>query len=278
MSRSSREALVAAETSDSPTADTLQRELRELRNLETARSQFLATVSHELRTPLTAILTYAEALADGTLGELDGEQEDAVHSIRRATRQAMEMVDEILAFSRSGGESAELAPTAFEFGDLVEEIRATHESLIRRKRLDFRADADGSLPRLFADRTKTEHVLGNLVSNAIEFTSEGGSVEVSVAADGEGEWVQVEVRDDGIGIPAERQDDIFEEFVSLNAGVERELGGTGLGLSIARRIVELHGGSIGVESAEGRGSRFWFTLPTERNDDFVRRHRGGDGS
>lgn len=275
MSLSSREASVAAETtSDSQTAESLQRELRELRNLETARSQFLATVSHELRTPLTAILTYAEALSDGTLGQLADEQRDAVRSIRRATRQAMEMVDEILAFSRSGGESADLAPTTFEFGDLLSEIRSTHESLLRRKRLDFGADADGDLPPLFADRTKTEHVLGNLVSNAIEFTPEGGSVEVRVAASGDGEWLQVEVEDTGIGIPAEHQDDVFEEFVSLDAGVQRELGGTGLGLSIARRIVEMHGGSIGVESAEGRGSRFWFTLPTERNDDFVGRHRG----
>ena len=276
MSLSSRKALVAAEqTSDSQTAETLQRELRELRNLETARSQFLATVSHELRTPLTAILTYSGALSDGTLGDLDDEQEDAVRSIRRATRQAMEMVDEILAFSRSGGESAELAPTAFEFTELVAEIRSTHESLLRRKRLDFDAETDTDLPRLYADRTKTEHVLGNLVSNAIEFTPEGGSVEVRVAPGGEGEWLQIEVEDTGIGIPAEHQDDVFEEFVSLDGGIDRELGGTGLGLSIARRIVDMHGGSIGVESARGRGSRFWFTLPTERNEEFVGRHRDG---
>lgn len=274
MSLSSREALVAAEqTSDSQTTDSLQRELRELRNLETARSQFLATVSHELRTPLTAILTYSEALSDGTLGELEEDQEDAVRSIRRATRQAMEMVDEILAFSRSGGESAELAPTAFPFRELMDEIRSTHESLLRRKHLDFRADVDGELPRLYADRTKTEHLLGNLVSNAIEFTPDGGRVEVQVTPSGEGEWLQVEVEDSGIGIPAERQDEIFEEFVSLDDGVDRELGGTGLGLSIARRIVEMHEGSIGVESAEGRGSRFWFTLPTERNEGFVDRYR-----
>ena len=246
--------------------ESLQGELRELRNLETARSQFLATVSHELRTPLTAILTYAEALGDEVLGDLDDDQRDAVDSIVRATRQSLEMVDEILAFSRSGGESAELTPSAFSFDELAEEIRSTHDSLIERKGLRFRTESEAGLPRLFADRTKTEHVLGNLVSNAIEFTPEGGRVVVRAAPGASEEWILVEVEDTGVGIAPEHQEKIFEEFVSLDGSVERRLGGTGLGLSIARRIVKMHGGEIGVESAEGRGSRFYFTLPTVRHD------------
>lgn len=264
--------MVAEQTTEKLAHGDLQREVRELRNLETARSQFLATVSHELRTPLTAIHTYAEALTDGTLGEMDEDQSDAVRSIARATRQALVMVDEILAFSRSGGESAELAPSSFHFRDLLSEIRSTHESLLERKRLDFSVRANGELPCLFADRNKTEQALGNLVANAIEFTPEGGRVEVRGAARSDGEWIQIEVVDTGVGIPVERQDDIFEEFVSLDEDVERELGGTGLGLSIARRIVELHGGRIGVESDRGRGSCFYFTLPTERNEAFVADH------
>lgn len=265
--------MVSDQTTDSHGLEGLQREVRELRNLETARSQFLATVSHELRTPLTAIHTYAEALIDGTLGEMEDDQQDAVRSIVRATRQALDMVDEILAFSRSGGESAELAPTSFDFTDLLAEIRSTHESLLRRKGLDFRVEVNGDLPNLFADRNKSEQALGNLVANAIEFTPEGGRVEVRGTVRSEGEWLEIEVRDTGVGIPVERQEEIFEEFVSLDEDVERELGGTGLGLSIARRIVELHGGRIGVESDRGRGSRFYFTLPTERNDAFVSEHR-----
>lgn len=265
--------MVAEQTTEHLAHGDLQREVRELRNLETARSQFLATVSHELRTPLTAIHTYAEALADGTLGAMDEDQSDAVRSIVRATRQALEMVDEILAFSRSGGESAELAPTRFAFEDLLSEIRSTHESLLERKRLDFRVGANGELPKLFADRNKTEQALGNLVANAIEFTPEGGRVEVRATLASNGRWLRIEVVDTGVGIPAERQDEIFEEFVSLDQDVERELGGTGLGLSIARRLVELHGGRIGVESDRGSGSRFYLTLPTERNEAFVAEHR-----
>jgi signal transduction histidine kinase len=251
--------------------ESLQKEIRELRNLETARSQFLATVSHELRTPLTAILTYSEALEDEVLGSLDEDQRDAVQSIIRATRQSLEMVDEILAFSRSGGESAELSPAAFGFPELVEEIRATHESLIQQKGLSFRTETSPELPDLFADRTKSEHVLGNLVSNAIEFTPEGGRVEVRAEPRGQ-DWAHIEVVDTGVGIAPEHQERIFEEFVSLEGNVERQLGGTGLGLSIARRIVHVHGGEIGVESSEGRGSRFHFTLPTVLNEAFVSEH------
>lgn len=260
-------------TLDSDQLENLQREIRELRNLETARSQFLVTVSHELRTPLTAIHAYAEALEDGTLGDLADDQEDAVVSILRATRQCLDMVDEILAFSRSGGRSAELSPAAFAFEDLVREIRATHESLLRQKHLDFRVRAGGGLPRLFADRGKTEHLLGNLVANAIEFTPDGGRVEVRAEATAQEEWLRIEVVDTGVGIAPEHQEEIFDEFVSVDGQVERELGGSGLGLSIARRIVQMHGGSIEVESSVGRGSRFHFTLPTEHNDAFVSEYR-----
>lgn len=252
--------------------ESLQSELRELRNLETARSQFLATISHELRTPLTAVLTYAEALSDEVIGELGEDQREAVRSILKATRQSLDMVDEILAFSRSGDERAELSPSAFEFAELVDGIRSTHESLLERKGLTFHAEPGRDLPRLFADRKKTEHVLGNLVSNAIEFTPEGGRVEVRGGATGEKGWIRIEVVDTGVGIAPENQERIFEEFVSLDGSVERRLGGSGLGLSIARRIVEMHGGDIGVESTEGRGSRFHFTLPTVLNDRFVADH------
>lgn len=254
-------------------AESLQKELRELRNLETARSQFLAMVSHELRTPLTAILTYSEALADEVLGDLDDDQRDAVDSITRATRQSLEMVDEILAFSKSGGETADLSPTDFELVDLAREIRSTHHSLIDRKGLEFRVDAPSDLPAVFADRGKIEHVLGNLVSNAVEFTPEGGRVEIRADRAEEEGWLRIEVTDTGVGIAPEQQEKIFDEFVSLDGNVERRLGGTGLGLSIARRIVKMHGGEIGVESARGRGSRFWFTLPTVANEAFVSDHR-----
>lgn len=253
--------------------DSLERELRDLRNLETARSQFLAAVSHELRTPLSAIQTYAEALSDEILGRLDEDQRDAVCSILRATRQSLDMVDEILAFARSGGDSAELDPVEFTLPELVDEVRGTHESLLARKSLTFESGPMPAIPALFADRGKVSLVLGNLVSNAIDFTPPGGRVEVAARLVEEDRWTRIEVIDTGVGVPASERDRIFDEFVSRDSGVDRELGGTGLGLSIARRVVHMHGGEIGVESEVGEGSRFYFTLPTVRNERFVERHR-----
>lgn len=245
----------------------LERKLRELRNLETAKSQFLATVSHELRTPLTAIRTYAEALGDEVLGDLNERQSDAVSSIRSATDQLLDMVEEILAYSRSGGQEVDLRPEEFEADDLVEQARATHESLLMSKDIDLRIDVADDTPALFADRSKTAHALGNLVSNAIDFTPEGGRIEIRVGpANGGRGWARIEVEDTGRGIEDDVQSEIFREFVRADEGQERELGGTGLGLYIARRFVELHGGEIGVESTLGRGSRFHFTLPTVHNE------------
>ena len=247
----------------------LERKLRELRNLETAKSQFLATVSHELRTPLTAIRTYAEALGDEVLGSLNERQSDAVRSIRSATDRLLDMVEEILAYSRSGGQEVDLRPEEFEADELVEQTRATHESLLMSKDIDLTVDVAEGTPTLFADRSKTAHALGNLVSNAIDFTPEGGRIEIRVApANGGRGWARVEVEDTGRGIEDELQSEIFREFVRADEGQERELGGTGLGLYIARRFVELHGGDIGVESTPGRGSRFHFTLPTIHNEPF----------
>lgn len=255
--------------SGSEHSEELERELRELRNLEAAKSQFLATVSHELRTPLTAIRTYAEALGDRVLGDLNERQQDAVGSIRSAANQVLDMVEEILAYSRSGSQEVELRPEAFDAGELVEQTRATHESLLLSKDIDLRVRVADATPTLYADRSKSAHALGNLVSNAIDFTPEGGRIEIRVRTDdGDRRWARVEVEDTGRGIEEEMQSRIFREFVRADDGRERELGGTGLGLYIARRFVELHGGEIGVESALGEGSRFHFTLPTVHNEPF----------
>jgi signal transduction histidine kinase len=254
-----------ASAADTEHIDALEREIRVLRNLEAARIQFLTLVSHELRTPLTSILTYAEALEDERLGPLRHEQQSALASVTRAARQTLELVDEILRYSKSGGQSAELRPESFDIGTMVEQVETSHQSLLARKGLEFRRQIDGDVPRVYADRAKVSHVLGNLISNAIEFTPEGGRIEVSAEADQEGGWMRVAVADTGIGIPPEDQERIFEEFVSLDRGVDRRLGGSGLGLSIARRLIEMHGGQLGLESSPGEGSLFHFTLPTERN-------------
>lgn len=273
-----------ASAADTEHIDALEREIRVLRNLEAARIQFLTLVSHELRTPLTSILTYTEALEHERLGPLLDDQHEALASVARAARQTLEMVDEILRYSKSGGQSAELRPESFDLEAMIEQLEGSHQSLLARKSLEFRKAIDVEAPRVYADRAKVSHVLANLISNAIEFTPDGGRIEVSARPDEEGAWMRVEVADTGIGIPPEDQDRIFEEFVSLDRGVDRRLGGSGLGLSIARRLIEMHGGELGLESAPGEGSRFHFTLPTERNRSALaapgdwNRSRGAAGS
>lgn len=248
-------------------------EVRRVRRMDRAKSRFLATVSHELRTPLTAIDTYAEALLDEVLGELNDGQRDAVGSIQSATRQLLSMVDEILTFSRSSSEGGELTLERFPVGELVAEVHASHESLIRKKGLDFRSRVREGTPALFADRAKATQVLANLLANAIDFTPSGGEIEVRAGPVDSGEWARLEVEDTGVGVPPEDRQRIFEKFVRGREADRRRVGGTGLGLSIASQFVELHGGEIGVESTVGEGSCFHFTLPTRKNESFVAAHR-----
>ena len=150
--------------------------------------------------------------------------------------------------------------------EVVERLRALNESLVARKGLRFDVDIEADLPRVRADREKIMHVLGNLLGNAIEFTPPGGRIWVAARQrDGAGgRELLVEVGDTGIGIAPEHHDLVFQEFAQVDASPSRHHHGTGLGLTIARKLVELHGGTIWVESALGRGSRFFFTIPYER--------------
>lgn len=258
-------------TPDSP--GDMTEEVRRVRRMDRAKSRFLATVSHDLRTPLTAIDTYAEALLEEVLGELNDRQRDAVDSIQNAAHQLLDMVDEILAFSRSSSEGSELRPESFEVGKLVAEVHASHESLLRKKDLDFRSEIDRDIPALFADRAKATQILANLLANAIDFTPGGGEIEIRARPTSSGEWVRVEVEDTGLGVPPEDRQRIFEKFVRGREADRARVGGTGLGLSIARQFVGQHGGDIGVESTVGEGSCFHFTLPTRRNESFFTAHR-----
>lgn len=237
-------------------------EIRKLRNLDTAKGQFLATVSHELRTPLNAILAYAGALREELPGELTDDQRRAVESIGASAQQILEMVDEILRYARSAEDGSELSLEEFELEPLLEELCESHRSFISRKSLSVHRTIAPGLPPLRADRTKVGHTLANLLSNAIEFTPPGGSIELRARPARDGRWACVEVEDTGVGIPPGDRERIFEAFVRADDDAPRRLGGSGLGLSIARRFVELHGGTIGVESQPGEGSCFRLTLPT----------------
>ena len=235
----------------------------ELQSRDALKTQFLANISHDLRTPLTAIITHAEILRDGILGPLSDRQRDSVASIITGGRQLLDAVGEILTYARGAANQLTLSITEFPIAAVVDQLAHLNESLVAKKGLAFIRDIEPDTPPLRGDREKIAHVIGNLLGNAINFTPSGGRVWIHARAMREDTQpnLLVEVGDTGIGIAPEHHDLIFREFAQVDSSRSRQHHGTGLGLTIARKLVELHGGRIWVESALGQGSRFRFTIP-----------------
>ena len=239
-------------------------EIAELRARDGLKTQFLANISHDLRTPLTAVITHAEILRDGILGDLTPRQLDSVRGIISGGRQLLTQVGEILTYARGAANQLALAPTRFNIRDVLEQASALNESLLKKKQLTISVEVDRDLPPILGDREKIAHVVGNLFGNAIEFTPTRGKVWLRATRGDRPDWLKVEVGDSGVGIAPEHHDLIFREFAQVDSTPSRPHHGTGLGLTIARKLVELHGGRIWVESELGNGSRFYFTIPIEQ--------------
>jgi signal transduction histidine kinase len=240
----------------------LFREIEEKgRQLEIAsrhKSQFLANMSHELRTPLNAILGYSELLIDGIYGEPPERFRGVLDRVQSNGRHLLGLINDVLDLSKIEAGQLTLAVDDYSMAALVKSVVAATESLARTKGLELAAAVQQGLPLGRGDERRLTQVLLNLVGNAIKFTDRG-SVEIAVRA--EGGRFQVSVRDTGPGIAEADQARIFEEFQQVDATSTRKKGGTGLGLAIAKRIVEMHGGAITVESAPGAGSTFRMTVP-----------------
>ena len=237
--------------------------IAELEARDSLKTQFLANISHDLRTPLTAVITHAEILRDGILGTLTPRQLESIGGIINGGRQLLEQVGEILTYARGAANQLTMTPSRFELGAVVAQIVALNESLARRKGLELVSEVPTDLEPIIADREKVAHIVGNLLGNAIDFTPRGGRVWIRAfcATDaGQTECV-VEVGDTGIGIDPEHHELVFREFAQVDSSASRQHHGTGLGLTIARKLVELHGGRIWLESELGEGSRFYFSIP-----------------
>ena len=241
-------------------------EIAELRARDALKTQFLANISHDLRTPLTAVITHAEILRDGILGDLSPRQLESVRGIISGGRQLLTQVGEILTYARGAANQLMLVNSHFEIREVLEQVSTLNESLLKKKRLTLWVEADHGLPPVTADREKITHVVGNLIGNAIEFTPAGGRVwlRATRAEHERTESILVEVGDSGVGIAPEHHDLIFREFAQVDSTPSRPHHGTGLGLTIARKLVELHGGRIWLESQLGTGSRFFFTVPIDQ--------------
>jgi len=244
----------------------LRRINRELDKSNRMKSTFLASMSHELRTPLTAIIAFAELLLERIGGVLTQRQEEYVGGVRDNSRQLLSIINDILDLAKIEAGRMELRVSRFHVGTLLEEAVENIKPLAVRKGVTLRIAGDTlckRLPEIEGDRQKIQQVLTNLLGNAIKFTPEDGLVLLDASLDDDRGEVLVLVSDTGIGIPPEKQEDIFDAFRQVDGSTTREYRGTGLGLSLAKHLVAMHGGRIWLESKEGRGSAFYFTLPIE---------------
>jgi PAS domain S-box-containing protein len=235
----------------------------ELRNREVERatklkSKFLASMSHELRTPLNAIVGFSDLLDEQTAGQLNDKQKRFVNHIRQGSAHLLQLINDILDLSKIEAGQVELRCEGFQIKDVLPEVLSTIRPLAMAKNIQIEQKMESD-QHVYADRVRFKQILYNLLSNAVKFTPKAGRIDID--CHGDGNSVCISVTDTGVGIRAEDQAVIFEEFRQVEgpAGTTQE--GTGLGLAITKRLVEQQGGGISLESVFGKGSRFTFTLP-----------------
>lgn len=229
-----------------------------LREVDQLKSEFLASMSHELRTPLNSIIGFADVLLEGLDGDLNDRMEEDVRLIRSSGDHLRGLIGDILDMSKIEAGRMDLRYESINLADLAKDVVATTASLAQEKQLFLHLDIDEGLKPVQADRTRLRQILWNIIGNAIKFT-EKGSVTISLQA--QPNYVLCSVRDTGIGIKEDQRMTVFEQFRQIDGGLNRAAGGTGLGMPITRKLVELHGGEIWIESVYGQGSTFLFTIP-----------------
>ena len=232
-----------------------------LRELDRLKSSFVSNVSHELRTPLTAIEGLADNLLDGVTGPLTAKQASYMVGIRESTERLERLINDLLDLSVIEAGKAALKPTSFSIMRLLREVTDTLKPMAEEKQITLEIGSTNGHSMAWADRDKVTQVLTNLIGNAVKFTPRRGKVSMVVDSI-KGAWLEVSISDTGPGIPPEEATKIFDEFYQMNQPGRDKSKGVGLGLAISKKLVEMHGGKIGVESTVGRGSSFSFTIPS----------------
>jgi len=236
----------------------IQDKSRQVEEASKHKSQFLANMSHELRTPLNAILGYTELILDNIYGDAPDKMRTVLERIQTNGKHLLGLINDVLDLSKIEAGQLVLSLNDYSIKDLMQSVYVVVEPLANSKKLGFKLEAPSDLPRAHGDERRLSQVLLNLVGNAIKFTDTGEVVIKAAAANGS---YTIAVHDTGPGIAEADQAKIFDEFQQAESTQTKAKGGTGLGLAIAKRIVEMHGGRLWVESSPGNGSTFFFTVP-----------------
>ena len=242
----------------------LMEKTREVEEASRLKSEFLANMSHELRTPLNAVIGFSELMLDGVPGEINDEQKQCLNDIYGSGQHLLNLINDVLDLSKVEAGKIKLNLESLELAGVIKSVAQTVKPMLDNNRHELRTIIEEGLPQVRADRGRLKEIFFNLLSNAIKFTPPGGKLSIEVSRNGD--WCQVSVVDNGIGIREEDREQIFETFTQGEALPDRKREGTGLGLTLTRQFVELFGGKIWVESKYGKGSRFTFTLPLATAD------------
>jgi Signal transduction histidine kinase len=241
----------------------LEMAFRKLSELNQLKSNFVGNISHELRTPLAHLNGYLDVLLAGDLGDLTSEQKRVLKIVRRSASRLDRLIEDLILFSMSEREPLNLRLEESNISDLCSALIEATQTKAQEQNIILILECQADLPNVKIDEQKISWVILQLLDNAIKFTSIGG--KVTLKADREDNFVQIAVMDTGIGIPAERMEEIFEPFHQLDGSSSRKYGGTGLGLALVGKIIEAHGSVIHVISEVGKGSQFDFLLNPIQN-------------
>ncbi len=246
------------------TLEQLEKTNISLKEANHEKSRFFSSMSHELRTPLNAILGFADLLKGKFFGDLNEKQSSYINQVDKSGKHLLELINDLLDMAKIDAGATELNLEEFDPKEYLIGTVGLLQPQFRKKKLNIRVFSDPALSVMTGDRRRCNQIMLNLLSNAAKYTPEGGKIEIRILK--KEDMAKIMVSDTGIGIDAEDQQKVFSEFHQTDRVRDENLGGTGIGLALTRRLVEVHGGDIGVESKAGKGSTFWFTLPLKPID------------